>query len=104
MNADGTPASTTAVSTTTKSPASKTMHRATIVGGGPAGSTMAIFLAGKHGFEVDLYEERERDAIAVHTIRSYNFVLMKRGLLSLQAAGIDMAKEVGGWLARPSVV
>lgn len=68
--------------------------KAVIVGGGPAGALMAIYLAQDPGFKVDLFEKLEEDKISGPTIRSWNVVLFKRGLAAMENAGVDIHAEV----------
>lgn len=44
-------------------------QQAIIVGGGPAGALMAVFLAQDGRFQVELFEGREEDQIAGPTVR-----------------------------------
>lgn len=74
-------------------------QRAVVVGGGPAGGLMAIYLSRTRGFEVDLFEALEEDRVAGPTIRSWNVVISNRGLVALKAGDVDLEKEVrGGYL------
>lgn len=68
--------------------------KAVIVGGGPAGALMAIYLAQDPGFKVDLFEKLEEDGISGPTIRSWNVILFKRGLAAVEGAGVDIHAEV----------
>ena len=65
-----------------------TFPPATIVGAGPAGSLLGIFLA-RRGIGVSLYERRpdmRREAISAG--RSINLALADRGIHALQSAGV----------------
>ncbi|MEE8527863.1 MAG: NAD(P)/FAD-dependent oxidoreductase [Gammaproteobacteria bacterium] len=59
-----------------------------IVGAGPAGSLLTIFLA-QRGFEVDVYERRpDMRKIAIPAGRSINLALAERGIQPLRRAGV----------------
>lgn len=74
-------------------------QRATIVGGGPAGALLALYLSQQgRGFEVDLFEREKEDRIHGPTVQSYNFVVLDRGTDALEAGGFDIQKEVGSIL------
>lgn len=70
------------------------LKRATVVGGGPAGALMAIFLAQDRGFQVEIFEASSREMLSDRSERSYNIVFMERGLDALRAGGVDLKKEV----------
>ncbi|CAN0416525.1 unnamed protein product [Pylaiella littoralis] len=71
-------------------------QRAIIVGGGPAGALMALYLSQEgRGFEVDLFEREKEDRISGPTVRSWNIAVFERGTDALEAGGFDMQKEVG---------
>jgi kynurenine 3-monooxygenase len=68
---------------------SNEQRKITIVGGGMAGSLMAIFLA-RRGYEVEVYERRpDIRRIEAERGRSINLTLAKRGLNVLEEVGID---------------
>ncbi|CAN0548100.1 unnamed protein product [Ectocarpus sp. 12 AP-2014] len=69
-------------------------QRAVIVGGGPAGALMALYLSQDRGFKVDLFEAFDEKKIAGPTVRSWNVVLFSRGSDALKAGGVDLQKEV----------
>lgn len=69
-------------------------QRAVIVGGGPAGALMALYLSQDRGFKVDLFEAFDENKIAGPTVRSWNVVLFDRGSDALKAGGVDLQKEV----------
>ncbi|CAN0100067.1 unnamed protein product [Ectocarpus sp. 4 AP-2014] len=69
-------------------------QRAVIVGGGPAGALMALYLSQDRGFKVDLFEAFDENKVAGPTIRSWNVVLFDRGSDALKAGGVDLQKEV----------
>ena len=59
-----------------------------IVGGGPAGSLLAILLAHR-GFGVDVYERRpDMRKVAIPAGRSINLALAERGIQPLRRAGV----------------
>ncbi|CAN0208273.1 unnamed protein product [Ectocarpus sp. 6 AP-2014] len=70
-------------------------QRAIIVGGGPAGALMALYLSQDRGFKVDLFEAFDENKIAGPTVRSWNVVLFDRGSDALKAGGVDLQKEAG---------
>lgn len=64
-------------------------EKITIVGGGLAGSLMAIYMA-KRGFEVNLFERRpDMRKANVYQGRSINLALSTRGLNALSKVGLD---------------
>lgn len=69
-------------------------QRAVVVGGGPAGALMALSLAQGGTFEVDLLEASRESEISGPNVRSWNVVLFGRGSRALEAAGVDLHKEV----------
>ena len=68
--------------------------KAVVVGGGPAGALMAIYLAKDRGFKVDLFEKLEEAGISGPTVRSWNVVLFERGSAAMEGAGLDIHSEV----------
>lgn len=67
-------------------------EKITIVGGGLAGSLMAIYMA-KRGFEVSLFERRpDMRKTNVYQGKSINLALSTRGLHALEKIGLD--KEI----------
>ena len=68
--------------------------RAIVVGGGPAGTLMALYLA-QMNWKVSVYERRDsytqlRDS---KNRRTYNIVLSPRGLKALKQAGVTLPRE-----------
>ena len=62
--------------------------RVAIVGGGPAGSLLALALA-QRGYEVDVYERRPDPRVQVTGVgKSINLGLSKRGMQSLHMVGL----------------
>lgn len=70
-------------------------QRAVVVGGGPAGALMAVYLSRSGLFSVDVFEALEESKISGPTIRSWNVVLFGRGADALENAGFDLQEEVG---------
>jgi len=69
----------------------KNRPRAVVVGGGPAGSTAAMYLA-RAGYEVDVYEGRsEPSSVKISAQRAYMIALTDRGLAALEDLGMDVA-------------
>lgn len=67
-------------------------EKITIVGGGLAGSLMAIYMA-KRGFEVNLFERRpDMRKTNIYQGKSINLALSTRGLHALEKIGLD--KEI----------
>ncbi|MBE7515751.1 MAG: FAD-dependent monooxygenase [Chloracidobacterium sp.] len=65
------------------------MSEVTIIGAGPAGSLLAIYLA-KRGISVDVFEARgDMRTEKVERGRSINMALSDRGLLALSRIGMD---------------
>src|SRR5215204_5620140 len=65
------------------------MPNVTIIGGGLAGSLLAIYLA-KRGMAVDVYEARDDMRGADVTAgRSINLALSDRGIAALREVGMD---------------
>ncbi|CAM9188523.1 unnamed protein product, partial [Hapterophycus canaliculatus] len=69
-------------------------QRVAVVGGGPAGALMALYLSRAGGFEIDLFEAFEESKIAGPTSRSWNVILFARGCEALEGGGFDLEKEV----------
>src|SRR5574343_1835223 len=64
-------------------------EKITIVGGGLAGSLMAIYMA-KRGFEVNLFERRpDMRKTNIYQGKSINLALSTRGLNALSKIGLD---------------
>ena len=64
------------------------MSRVTIIGAGPAGSLLSIYLA-RRGFEVEVFESRgdmRNEGVAAG--RSINLALAARGIRALERAGM----------------
>ena len=70
------------------------LKRAAIVGGGPTGALMALYLSQDRGFEVDVFEAMEESRIAGPTVRSWNIVLFDRATSALERGGVDLQQEV----------
>ncbi|MEN8696486.1 MAG: NAD(P)-binding protein, partial [Bacteroidia bacterium] len=67
------------------------MKSITLVGGGLAGSLVAVYLA-KRGYEVNIYERRpDMRNVEIPAGRSINLALSTRGLTALQKVGLDQA-------------
>eukprot|EP00879_Flechtneria_rotunda_P010233 GHRR01010699.1.p1 GENE.GHRR01010699.1~~GHRR01010699.1.p1 ORF type:complete len:574 (+),score=201.61 GHRR01010699.1:88-1722(+) len=67
--------------------------KAVVVGAGPAGSTVAMYLA-RQGFTVDVYERRpEPKSDAVDTGRAYIIILNPRGQGALEELGVLLPKS-----------
>lgn len=67
------------------------MKSITLVGGGLAGSLVAVYLA-KRGYEVNIYERRpDMRNVKIHAGRSINLALSARGLNALHKVGLDTA-------------
>ena len=65
------------------------MKRITLVGGGLAGSLVAVYLA-KRGYEVNIYERRpDMRNIEIPAGRSINLALSTRGIDALKRVGLD---------------
>lgn len=69
-------------------------QRVAVIGGGPAGALMALYLSRMGDFEVDLFEALEESKIAGPTSRSWNVILFDRGNDALKGAGLDLLEEV----------
>ncbi|MDZ7960560.1 MAG: NAD(P)/FAD-dependent oxidoreductase [Aulosira sp. DedQUE10] len=74
-------------------------RRAVIVGAGPAGTLMALYLAQMH-WQVSVYERRDSYEQWVsngggvnQSGRSYNIVLTERALFAFKQAGVDLPPE-----------
>lgn len=64
------------------------MQNITIVGAGPCGCLLAIYLA-QRGYSIDIYEKRlDIRTLSKHQGRSINLALSERGLRALEKAGI----------------
>ncbi|CAN0495463.1 unnamed protein product, partial [Laminaria digitata] len=83
-----------AASASTAEQAKPKPKRAAIVGGGPAGALMTLYLSQDRGFEVDVFEAMEESRIAGPTVRSWNLVLFDRALRALEGGGVDLEEEV----------
>lgn len=68
--------------------------RVAIIGGGPAGALMALYLSQGRGFDVDVFEAFDEGRIAGPTVRSWNIVLFERGCAALKAGGVDLNEDV----------
>jgi len=68
--------------------------RVVVVGGGPTGTLIALYLA-QMDWQVSVYERRRAEP-EPSSRRSYNIVLNERGLKALQQAGVELpsAKQV----------
>ncbi|PCJ64148.1 MAG: kynurenine 3-monooxygenase [Bacteroidetes bacterium] len=67
------------------------MKSITLVGGGLAGSLVAVYLA-KRGYEVNIYERRpDMRNVEIPAGRSINLALSTRGITALQKVGLDVA-------------
>ena len=70
----------------------KTQQKITIVGGGLAGSLLAIYLA-RHGLEVEVFERRpDMRAVDISAGRSINMALSTRGIFALRE--VDVLDEI----------
>lgn len=65
-----------------------------VIGGGPAGALMAMYLSKTGDFKVDLFEAFAESKISGPTVRSWNIVLFERGASALFGAGVDLQKQV----------
>jgi kynurenine 3-monooxygenase len=66
-------------------------EKVTLVGGGLAGSLMAVYLA-KRGYEVNIYERRpDMRNVEIPAGRSINLALSTRGIRALSKVGLDTA-------------
>ncbi|HEX2202786.1 MAG TPA: NAD(P)/FAD-dependent oxidoreductase [Longimicrobium sp.] len=79
--------------------------RVTIIGAGPAGATMAIYL-GRRGYTVRVYERREdiREADPDDGRRSINLGLSLRGIRTLEDVGVKERVMAGAVPARGRVI
>lgn len=79
--------------------------RVTIIGAGPAGATMAIYL-GRRGYTVGVYERREdiRQADPDDGRRSINLGLSLRGIRTLEEVGVKERVMAGAVPARGRVI
>ena len=68
--------------------------RAAIVGGGPTGALMALYLSQHRGLEVDVFEAMHESKISGPTMRSWNIVLFDRATSALKGGGVDIKEEV----------
>ncbi len=72
--------------------ASNQERRVVVVGGGPTGTLMALYLA-KMDWQVSVYERRRAEPESSGSRRSYNIVLNDRGLRALEQAGVELPSE-----------
>lgn len=67
---------------------SQMSKKMTLIGAGPAGSLLSIYLA-KRGFQVDLYERRpDMRKVEISAGRSINLAISTRGIHALKEAGL----------------
>lgn len=86
----------TADATEPSTSGSTNLQRVAVVGGGPAGALMSLYLSRAGGFEVDLFEASEESTVALTTSRSWNVILFDRACDALEGGGYDLLKEVCG--------
>lgn len=72
-----------------KTPPSDEKRTAVVVGGGPAGALIALYLA-EMGWQVSVHERRSVENQASSNRRSFNIVLSNRGLKALEAIGFQL--------------
>ena len=77
------------------SDSTKVLKKAIVVGGGPAGALMALYLA-EMNWKVSVYERRDSyDSLKnSQNRRTYNIVLSPRGLMALKQAGVTLPDEL----------
>ncbi|ABW28381.1 FAD-dependent oxidoreductase [Acaryochloris marina] len=81
------------VNSPSEKPLSSEKNRtAVVVGGGPTGTLIALYLA-QAGWHVSVYEQRSADAKASSNRRSFNIVLNRRGLKALEDAGVQLPPD-----------
>src|SRR5574342_368596 len=67
---------------------SNSLNKLTLIGAGPAGSLLSIYLA-KRGFQVEIYERRpDMRQVNISAGRSINLAISTRGIHALQEAGV----------------
>jgi len=67
-------------------------RRVVVVGGGPTGTLVALYLA-KMDWQVSVHERRRAEPESSGYRRSYNIVLNDRGLRALEQAGVELPSE-----------
>lgn len=65
---------------------------AVVVGGGPTGSLIALYLA-QMGWQVSVHERRSAETKVSSNRRSFNIVLNNRGLKALETIGVQLPLE-----------
>jgi kynurenine 3-monooxygenase len=79
---------------TSQMPASGYTRTIVVVGAGPTGALVALYLA-QMGWKVFVYERRKAEPELFGPRRSYNVVLNDRGLKALQQAGVELPPDKG---------